>query len=246
MNSVIRRLEELSMNGMPALTSNFYDGWILRFSNGYTKRGNSIHALYEGEKDVFAKIEYCESTYRGKNLPVIFKLTSDKEHMKLDNILEGSGYIREKDVSLQVLELTNNKKVSNIDLINISYVLTEEWLNNYTLYNNLIEKKDIIKEVLNRIVGQAVYVTIKENEDVVAVALGVIEDGFLGIFDVIVKENERKRGFGKDLISVLLNEGIKFGARMAYLQVIIDNKEALGMYSKFGFEELYKYWYRIK
>lgn len=246
MNSVIRRIEELSMNGMPSLSNNFFDGWIMRFSKGYTKRGNSILPVYGGEKDVFNKIEYCENIYKSKNQKTIFKLTSDKEHKKLDEILEGSGYVRDSDNLLLVGEIKEMLKLNCNENITITTGLTEEWLSSYTKFNNLDDKKDIIGEVLNNIVGQPIYVNIKEDFEIIAVALGVIDDGFTGIFDVIVKEELRGKGYGKDLIKVLLNEGFNKRSRMAYLQVRASNKGALDLYSKFGFEELYKYWYRIK
>ncbi len=43
----VRRLEELAFRGWPALESRDLDGWRLRFSNGYTKRANSINGLEE-------------------------------------------------------------------------------------------------------------------------------------------------------------------------------------------------------
>ena len=42
----IRFLEEIASNGYIALNGMQYDGWILRFSNGYTGRANSISVLF--------------------------------------------------------------------------------------------------------------------------------------------------------------------------------------------------------
>jgi len=43
---MIQRIEELSMNALPALSTVFLNGWILRFSNGYTRRANSVNPIY--------------------------------------------------------------------------------------------------------------------------------------------------------------------------------------------------------
>ena len=42
----ILQIEELSINAFPAILTELYDGWILRYSNGYTYRGNSVNPLY--------------------------------------------------------------------------------------------------------------------------------------------------------------------------------------------------------
>jgi hypothetical protein len=43
--SQVRHLEELAFAGWPALETRDSAGWRLRFSDGYTKRANSINAL---------------------------------------------------------------------------------------------------------------------------------------------------------------------------------------------------------
>jgi len=42
MENLVRLYEELSANAHPALKTIIYDGWILRFSDGYTNRSNSV------------------------------------------------------------------------------------------------------------------------------------------------------------------------------------------------------------
>ena len=42
------RIEEVALNAWPSMQHMLYDGWLLRFSNGYTKRANSVNILYAG------------------------------------------------------------------------------------------------------------------------------------------------------------------------------------------------------
>jgi hypothetical protein len=71
---VIKVLEELSLNAWSTLQTKLYDGWILRFANGYTKRSNSINPIYHSTLQLQEKIEICENEYKKQNLPVVFNL----------------------------------------------------------------------------------------------------------------------------------------------------------------------------
>jgi len=63
MTEKIQLYEELSLNAHPSLQTQLYDGWILRFANGYTNRANSINPLYPSLIDLQTKITECEKRY---------------------------------------------------------------------------------------------------------------------------------------------------------------------------------------
>ena len=81
---MITNLEELSMNAWPALQTKLYDGWALRFANGYTKRSNSINPIYNSTISLQVKLDFCEKKYAHFNLPVVYKLTPDSQPKALD------------------------------------------------------------------------------------------------------------------------------------------------------------------
>jgi N-acetylglutamate synthase len=76
--------------------------------------------------------------------------------------------------------------------------------------------------------------------------LGVVQDGFIGLFDIVTDAQFRNRGYGQQLVSEILAWGKEKGAQTAYLQVMLNNPPALKLYSKVGFKEIYQYWYRVK
>jgi ribosomal protein S18 acetylase RimI-like enzyme len=78
----------------------------------------------------------------------------------------------------------------------------------------------------------------------VATGLTVIEDGVAGLFDIVTREDARRRGFARRVVSTLLNMAHGLGARHAYLQVESENTAARRLYHDFGFTERYQYWYR--
>jgi len=52
-HDTIRSVEERSLNAWPSLHQMLYDGWVLRFSNGYTRRANSVSPIYRGRRGVY-------------------------------------------------------------------------------------------------------------------------------------------------------------------------------------------------
>ena len=89
---MVRTIEELSMNAWPAMQSLHYDGWVIRCADGYTKRANSVYPLYASQIDIDKKIGFCESFYRERGLPTVFKLTRASTPANLDAFLEKRGY----------------------------------------------------------------------------------------------------------------------------------------------------------
>ena len=73
------------MNAWPSLQTNLQDGWVLRFSEGYTKRANSINPIYSSTIEIKEKIDNCESTYSAKNLPIVYKITETCYLKNLDS-----------------------------------------------------------------------------------------------------------------------------------------------------------------
>jgi ribosomal protein S18 acetylase RimI-like enzyme len=102
-----RTLEELELNAWPSLSSVLYDGWILRFGGGFTRRANSINPLYASSLPLGEKIDECEAAYARRNQPAVFKLTPASQPPALDSALAGAGYEAQATTSVQVADLTS-------------------------------------------------------------------------------------------------------------------------------------------
>jgi GNAT superfamily N-acetyltransferase len=81
--------------------------------------------------------------------------------------------------------------------------------------------------------------------ELVARGLAVVDNGWLGIFNVSVMESQRRLGFGRGLMAAMMRQAVNHGARHAYLQVVAENAAAVHLYTGLGFHETYRYWYRI-
>ena len=58
-----------------------------------------------------------------------------------------------------------------------------------------------------------------------------------------VRADRRRQGLGIEILSSALRWARMRGARTAWLQVVAENAEALALYRKMGFEEVYRYAY---
>src|SRR5258708_12326644 len=103
--TMIRFLEELSLSALPALETTFLDGWVLRLSDNYTRRANSINPLYPGARPLAENLRDAEDIYRRHGQRVVFKLTPASLPEGLDQALDEQGYAREAPTSVHTLAL---------------------------------------------------------------------------------------------------------------------------------------------
>lgn len=248
-DKIIQKIEELSLNAFPGLQTLLLDGWLLSFSEGYSKRANSVNPLYASHEKLRGKIEKVEQIYQARNLPVIYKLTSQVFPKNLDNVLEQANYSLEGLTSIQLLSFDDLavtlSRSSNISIYNC---FEDKWFSSFCELKSMKDTEQLIlKEILKRIVPEVCYVVLfDDKQEVLACGMGVLEGNYIGLFDIVTNPQYRNKGYGTQLISAILDWGKENGAKNAYLQVVLDNIPALNLYTKLGFKEVYKYWYRIK
>ena len=243
---LIRQLEEISINAWPALETLLYDGWVLRFANGYTRRSNSVNPLYPSSKDIDEKISTCELLYQGKQLNTAFKMTAQSTPPGLDAILEARGYQAQAHTSLQVLDLAARDGTAAGDA-SLSEEVTEAWLAGYTrMSKSTSEQQTAHARLLHAILPEKRFASITVDGKVIACGLAVLQDGQIGLFEIATDPELRRQGHAQRLIETLLEWGKSRGAQRSYLQVMADNPPALALYAKLGYREAYQYWYRVK
>ncbi len=241
----MRSLEELQMNAYPSLQTTLYDGWVLRFADGYGNRANSVNPIYKSLEGVQEKIDKCEMVFRSKNLKPTFKITPFIYPENLDELLENRGYIIMHPTSIQISSLSNILEPSISSIITTNE-LDDQWFDNCcNFFNTSMENRKIHKKILNNLIPQKFYTSLLVKDEVVACGMGVLENGYVGIFDVVVSEKHRNNGYGAQLLINILKVAKAHGAKNAYLQVMINNLPAVHLYNKLGFREEYQYFYRV-
>ena len=241
-----RRIEEVSLNSWPALQQILFDGWILRFSEGYTKRANSVNPLFASSMDVGEKVDTCERLYVERGLPPVFRLTPFSSPAGLDEVLERRNYQKVAPTSVLHLDL-KARVVQPSPSAELRHERLDDWLDIFCRFSKSpLEKHRAHKRILKAIPGKRFLASLADSGQVVACGLGVLENGYFGLFDLITDPQRRNEGYGTLLVSSLLRWARQDeGSLYTYLQVVKSNTPARRLYARFGFREAYPYWYRV-
>ena len=247
MTDKILMYEELSLNAWPSLQTQFYDGWVLRYTNGYsyTSRANSVNLLYPSTLDVNKKIIECEKRYFTQGVPAIFKIT-DGVDIEFDRLLDAKGYSVATPTYLMTADLNGLHFVSG-ECEMTSYI-DNAWMEAYFALSNYTDnmKKSIARQIYENIKVDVLCGRIIKNNETIACGLCVIERGFAGLFNVVIDEQHRGKGYGRKICESLLAAAKQLGVHTTYLQVVQNNRTAVNLYTKLGYKTLYSYWYRVK
>lgn len=245
---MIQKIEELSMNAFPALSTVFVNGWILRFSNGYSKRANSVNLIHPCTIDIPKNIEICDGMFKKNNLDTVFKLTEKEDAYKVDEILNEMGYSYEAKTNIMLKNIAGFQidKEEEKDVV-IYSEFRKDWFDAFVFMNSISPENALtLQKMLQSIIPDTYYACVMDGGKIAAVGLGVAEQGYLGIYDIYVDEEKRNRGLGTKIMKNLMFLASQKGCIYSYLQVVDTNGAAKTLYEKLGYEKQYSYWYRVK
>lgn len=239
-------LEELSLNAWPALRCLHYDGWVLRFANGCSRRANSVNVFFSGKERFEDKIAWCEEQYQAQKLPTAFKVTPFAQPEVLDRLLEDRGYRYEAktDVLSAPIAAMHFASDGNSETV---IMPRNEWLDAVAQVLQLSPDAFIgHRSIVQAIVPKICPVAVLYQGSPAGFGLGVLERGMVGLYDLVTDERYRRQGLATRIISAILSWAADQGAHGTYLQVMANNAPAITLYSKMGYQPCYRYWYRVK
>lgn len=238
-----RRIEEASLRAWPAAQQLLYDGWIVRISDGYTKRANSAVLLYpQPDSDTEPVVDQIERVYRHRTMPVIFRLLSFTATGDIDRRLEERGY-RAADETLVLTRslgspLEIDTAICSLDL--------EEGIAAHARMNGIAaEKLPAHRAILDRIPNGLSFCGIRHQHEVITCGCSVFDGDLVGLFDIVTAPQHRRQGHAGRLVLGMLAQAQTQGAKTAYLQVVASNRPAIALYQSLGFEPAYSYRYRL-
>jgi N-acetylglutamate synthase len=239
--SQVRRLEELAFAGWPALESRDAAGWRLRFSGGYTKRANSINALGQDAQVDGKTLEGLEAAYRERHQRPVWRLTPLAPPAMAD-LLTRRGHRPIDRSLLQVCPLQPGFAAA--PEVAIQPAPSAVWLDAFDTYSPVRpEHRDTMRRMLASIAAPAGFAFVEEAGQPMAMAIGAVQDDHMGLFDVLVMPQARRRGLARKVTESLYAWAWRHGARFAYLQVVATNAAAMPLYAAQGFRTVYDYEY---
>jgi ribosomal protein S18 acetylase RimI-like enzyme len=238
---VYREVEEASLTAWPGVRQVPLDGWLLRASDGYTRRANSVQSLGASTLALPDKVVECERWYGAERLRCAFRITPFSDP-RLDDYLVERGYEEEGRSHVMVRALDDASADRGTDELDLS-----GWVAEYARLSQLPAPPRVLEPLLRSIPVQRVHACVRDDGlCVVSVGMGVLDGPAFGLFGLVTEAEARSRGHGRRLVAELLAWARARGATRAYLQVAEANEGARSLYSRLGFRRAYDYWYRVR
>lgn len=241
----LMRIEEAALNAWRAPREMMYDGWLVRFAGGKSKRVNSVNPLYPSTIPLAEKIKTCETIFAGQGQPCLFRLSDPFTQPDLPQALKSAGYTSFDPTFVLGREIQfHDEQPENVTILEMPVT---DWFHLRDQFMRVPAADRFIHEsIVLSIVPEMVLMGLFFDGKPAACGMGVVEGSLLGYFSIHTAKSWRRKGYGSLIMSALTDWGMARGATYGYLQVEGDNRPALSMYEKLGYERCYQYVYYRK
>lgn len=239
----IHEIERAAFTSCPVQDQSTVSGIVLRSNGGYTKRANSANILSDIKEDPSQLVRTCESYFSTRGLPSIFRVVSGFEYGIIDLHLSNEGYEMIETTNVMCQSLSPAKSGA----LSIEEMPLSAWVDNfYAISADSREHQQAHLSMLRNISSSCFAAAMSNQQgSIVAMGLGVVENGYFGIFNIVTAAEFKQQGYAFTLISDLLTWAKSVAAHTAYVQVRQANIPGVKLYQKLGYEEAYYYWYRV-
>ena len=236
------RVEATCLNAFPSLQQAILVGWLLRFSEGLSRRANSANPLHSDHAPPEAVIETVEELYRRQGQPAIVRVPSFLT--AIDAPLAARGYSSEGESCVLCDEMDGVAAVADPS-VELSPHAGTEWLAAMAaLQGHSAAHRQTYRRIVRAIAVPTAFAGLRIDGRFAALAYGALSDGLLCYESVITDPRRRRHGLARRVIASLAAWAREEGARGACLQVEASNTPARALYESFGLTtELYRYHY---
>ncbi len=242
-DSTVRKLELLGAASWPALERDEIDGWLCRFSGALGNRANSVLPRDRGHLPLSEKIAQAEAYYSRRDAEVLFQISPAAQPAELRSELAGRNYESVNDVKVMtkddLRDLSTRCSSRTATLFDSP---NTEWMQNLTRIDGMsgIDSRIFQRIISSVTLSQAFASVASSDGPCVAVGRAVVQDGWIGFFNLATAKESRRQGYGRSVMSALARWGVSAGATRAYLQVDAENEPAIQLYASLGFTQLYQ------
>jgi ribosomal protein S18 acetylase RimI-like enzyme len=238
------RLERAFWKAWPALEEAARGDWLLRFSAGVQRRGNSANPTRADVRDIEASIAACEALYRERGMPAIFRLPSIVEPTA-ERRLDRLGY-RAEGESLTLFADLADAAAEPDAKVALPSRPDAEWLAAMiALQGHEGERAAAYRRIVESVAVPAAFAGFRAEGELAALAYGAVDDGLLCFESVITDIRYRGRGYARRMLAALIAWGADAGAKAVCLQVDAANAPGQALYASLGLKKtLYRYHYR--
>ena len=188
MNTLIKTIEDLSLNAWPSHQIELYDGWILRFSYFYTHRTNSVEQIGPSTIPVEEKVQYCEEIYRRWGTPAIFKI-SPLVNPGFDAMLADRGYVVQHTTHVMTMDLANFAKKNPAVAVTVSSFIPPKWIDSLFALKSTtnVMHRMVVPSMYRAIPKETICTSIQdETGTIIATGLGIRDRDYVGVYAIHV------------------------------------------------------------
>jgi N-acetylglutamate synthase len=254
-------LEAVAARGWRPEHTGAVGGWVLRAAGGFTGRANSVLPLRAPGRPLEDALAAARDWYAERGLPLRIQVPVEARRL-LDADLGERGWRRDPDVHVLAarLDALPAAPEPGEPTVSIAPAPDERWLGRFRdgaglapAARALLTRHDhagfaslTARAVLAAQPGDTPHRNLLEGQDdqVVAIGRGAVDDGWLGVTAVEVAPDLRRQGLASTIMRALWRWGAAQGAERSYLQVSSENTAALAMYDRLGYWRHHDYRYR--
>jgi GNAT superfamily N-acetyltransferase len=236
----ILQLQRIAALGWRSAEVATVDGWVLRANAGWTSRANSALPLGTPAGPLEAVLDVAADFYTDRSLPVQVLVPLPARGLLDAELARRCWQVHAPTVML-TRSLHGPDEQSVGPPVELEPDITSDWRTGYHARDGVLSAAALALLGRHETVR---FATVRSNGRTLAIARGVVDEGWLGVTALEVSDAHRRQGLGSAVMRALEGWAITQGASQAYLQVEETNAAAGALYGSLGYREHHRYHYR--
>ena len=233
-------IERAAVRAWPADEVEEVEGWLLRRTEGVGRRRSNSLLPPADPAHAVRTLELALATAEELDVAPVVQVAPAEVHLRLDEALEDRGMALGGRTLVLAGRLAARRSAEGVVLGDLGAAWVERWAR----LTGSSEARQTADLVLSQLGDRARFAHVDEDGEPVAVAVGVVDGEWLGVFSLAVAPAARRRGIASRVMDALESWAADAGASRAYLQVEADNDAALALYARRGMVIAHSYHYR--